>query len=665
MSHGADRKKPDGTAPPSALTRRDFEKLALAGALSSLAAHCAGERFSRPAPIDVTCRASRSTEVDYVVIGSGAGGGPVACNLARAGYTVALLEAGGDPAASWTRDVPALHPAASEDPELRWDFFVRTYEREEQLRRNPRFVPARGGILYPRAGTLGGCTAHNAMITLCPHNSDWDAIAATFDDASWSAENMRRYFERLEHCDYAPASQASGHGDRGWLHTELADVWLALRDSQLRHIVEAALDEAAVLDPHLYGDALRMALSPGRSLWDPNDWRAVSAAAEGMVFVPLHMNRGTRTGTREYVRAVMARCQGNLRLELDALVSRVLFDADRRAVGVEYFSGPRLYRASAYPASGAEAGERREIRVRREVVLAAGVFNSPQILMLSGIGPRAELERHGIAPLVDLPGVGQNLQDRYEISVVSELAAELDVARGATLRPPSPEAPDPSLRRWWFDRTGPYATNGVVGALVKKSRPALATPDLFVFGVVGDFHGYYPGYSRDLVADHRHFTWTVLKAHTQNRAGYVRLRSPDPRDPPEVCFRYFDEGSPGADEDLAAVVDGVATARRIMARLGSEVREVRPGPQVQQPEDVARFVRDSAWGHHASCSNKMGPASDPLAVVDQHFRVHGTHGLRVVDASVFPRIPGFFVVVPVFMIAEKASDALLADAAGT
>jgi choline dehydrogenase len=187
-------------------------------------------------------------------------------------------------------------------------------------------------------------------------------------------------------------------------------------------------------------------------------------------------------------------------------------------------------------------------------------------------------------------------------------------------------------------------------------------PDLFLFGLVGNFRGYYPGYSRDLEADHRHFTWGVLKAHTRNTAGEVRLRSADPRDRPEIDFRSFTEG--GA-EDVDAVVEGVLSVRRVMASLGSAVeREVVPGPEVRTRAQIAAYVRDHAWGHHASCSNKMGPRSDPAAVVDQRFRVHGTRGLRVVDASIFPKIPGFFVVAAVFMVAEKASDVILEDARG-
>jgi choline dehydrogenase len=338
----------------------------------------------------------------------------------------------------------------------------------------------------------------------------------------------------------------------------------------------------------------------------------------------------------------------------------VLFEGNR-AVGVAYLEGENLYRAS--PLCRGDAGTPRELRVKREVILCGGTFNSPQLLMLSGIGPAAQLKQHGIDVKVDLPGVGKNLQDRYEIGVVHELKDELAVLGPMQQQEPDPMNPDPYMQEWWKSRSGPYATNGIVGALVKKSKPEEPTPDVFVFGLVGQFYGYQPRYSQLLSSDKRHFTWGVLKAHTKNRGGEVTLRSADPRDPPNVSFHYFDEGSPGFQDDLDACVDGMLTARRIMARLKDSTREVWPGPEVATREQLAQRVRDNAWGHHASCSNKMGPASDPLAVVDQRFRVHGTSGLRVVDASVFPRIPGFFVVSAVYMISEKASDVIREDAA--
>jgi choline dehydrogenase len=330
---------------------------------------------------------------------------------------------------------------------------------------------------------------------------------------------------------------------------------------------------------------------------------------------------------------------------------------------VEYLPQPHAYRADAHADPGPDAAPV-QVTARREVILAGGAFNTPQLLKLSGIGPRAELERWGIRCRVDLPGVGENLQDRYEVGVVTRMRKGFSLLEGLTFRPPaSGEDPDPGYREWTEGR-GVYTTNGALLGMVRRSRPDAASPDLFLFGLPARFTGYYPGYSAALAQQTDVFTWAVLKAHTVNRAGSVLLRSADPRDTPDIRFRYFDEGDDTAGEDLDAVVTGIEVARSIMRCLGDDVdAELVPGPAAGTRAELRSFVRDQAWGHHASCTAAIGPREGG-GVLDGRFRVYGTAGLRVVDASVFPRIPGFFLVTAVYMAAEKASAAILADAAG-
>jgi choline dehydrogenase-like flavoprotein len=158
-------------------------------------------------------------------------------------------------------------------------------------------------------------------------------------------------------------------------------------------------------------------------------------------------------------------------------------------------------------------------------------------------------------------------------------------------------------------------------------------------------------------------SWIILKAHTLNHAGTVTLQSPDPRDPPKINFHYFDEGSDKLGNDLDAVVEGIYFVRSMTKDLreqGLIVEEELPGDDYQSEERLKEFVRDNAWGHHASCSCPIGPKENG-GVLTSDFRVHGTRALRVVDASVFPRIPGFFIVSAIYMIGEKAADVILAD----
>jgi choline dehydrogenase-like flavoprotein len=380
--------------------------------------------------------------------------------------------------------------------------------------------------------------------------------------------------------------------------------------------------------------------------------------ADGLIYTPLTTDRHHRIGARERVLAVAARHPDRLHVLLHALVIRVLLDSQQRAVGVECQMGERLYRADPTPAVA--PGERRCLRARREVILAGGAFNTPQLLMLSGIGEAAELARHGIACRVDLPGVGRNLQDRYEVGVVNRMGFPAwRVLRGARFRRGD--------RQWqrWERGQGMYVSNGAAIALTRRSTAARRGPDLFFMALLGEFRGYFPGYSRLIAERQNCLTWAILKAHTANRAGRVRLASADPRDRPLVDFHYFEDGDDPGGSDLAAVVEAIRSVRRMtapMLREGLMTAEELPGPDVQSDAELAGFVRDHAWGHHASCSCAIGPRVQG-GVLDSAFRVHGTSGLRVVDASVFPRIPGFFIACAVYMVAEKAAALLLREAA--
>ena len=612
--------------------------------------------------------AAGEAEWDYVIVGSGAGGGTLAARLVEKGMRVFVLEAGSDPSTSVDSrlpddyEVPAFHAFATENPALRWDFHVRHYADEAQQARDPKYRPGLG-VLYPRTATLGGCTAHNAMIFVLPHDSDWNAIAASTGDASWHASRMRRYVRRLEDCRHAPlwrwlsrvGIDPTRHGWRGWLRTEKAVPLKALGDDEVFDLVRSTTGSfvAALSNP------LRAIGTWLRGAGDPNARPWTRTSFEGLCYTPMSTRDHRRIGTRERLLDVQSRHRGSLHIEYDALATRVLLDEDNVASGVAYLKGERLYRAHASPSDA--LGEPCEVRARREVVLCGGVFNSPQLLMLSGIGPAAHLREHGIAVKVDLPGVGGNLQDRYEVALTHRVRRPWQVLEGARFT-----RGDPLWNRWKSSRTGLYDSNGAVLAMIRRSRPKLPEPDLFCMSLLSRFEGYRPGFS-DLIRDsHQELTWAVLKAHTENRAGTVRLRSVDPRDTPAIDFHYFGErdgAGDGGSKDLAAVVEAVRFVRRMTAPLiasGMIVEETMPGRGVQSDEEIATFVRDNAWGHHASCSCPIGEA-DRGGVVDSAFRVHGTKNLRIVDASVFPRIPGFFIVSAVYLIGEKAADVILED----
>ncbi len=603
-------------------------------------------------------------DCEYIVVGSGAGGGTVAARLAEEGCKVILLEAGGDPRTlsggnpvSPNRntlpadyDVPAFHALSSENSAMKWDFFVRHYPDEA----------ATPGVLYPRAGTLGGCTAHNAMIFVYPHNADWDYIADLTGDESWRADKMRSLFERMERCEHRPIYKflaklgfnPSRHGWRGWLSTERAlPISLLFNEALARTVIDAGMQ--AFKEDGEQINRIKWFLESGL---DPNDWRLVKDRSTGIRYLPLTTEGHARRSARERVLDVQERFPNNLKIIMNALATRVIFDENQRAIGVEYLHGERLYRAHANPAT--QPGEPKSLYASREVILAGGAFNTPQLLMLSGVGPRETLDTHGINVRVDLPGVGKNLQDRYEIGVVNKMKFKAwNAYKGARFTDE-----DPQYRKWAKTRDGIYSTNGSVLTLFRRSPVAGDEPDLFCMSLLARFNGYFPNYSRVIAEKLNYLTWVVLKAQTRNRSGVVTLRSNDPRDTPLIDFNYFADGG---DDDLTAVVDGIRFVRRLSEKLkadGMIEKEELPGEEVTSDEDLRQYIRSNCWGHHASCTCAIGPV-EQNGVLDSSFRVHGTRGLRVVDASVFPRIPGFFIACAIYMLGEKAADVILAERA--
>lgn len=709
-------------------------------------------------------QAGQST-IDYLIIGSGAGGGPMAARLAAAGKRVLLIESGQDPrwqaltdtagkptlnpdgspklVESETNQIPAYYAAASEDPHYSAEYSVRHYADNDRQKKDSKYNPAHdkdgttGGIFYPRASAIGGCTSHHAMIIAAPNDRDWDHIADITNDESWRASNMRGYFAKMERCLYRDTYRVflrniplvglfyrlwekisravnpagflynGGHGKDGWQPTsQLAPQLLetvAKHDKSLINVVFrsalSVLHQDNILLSWLKQLKQRMGLI---SALDPNDYITRSRTPESAYLIPTGIEQGLdkdrdgrglqgrRVGVREFLERTAKDHPDNLlivpRFQVDELIFSGSGD-DLRVTGVRGQKGSFLFPTSPNfdPSKDGTAGEF-YVRAGGEVILSGGSYSTPQLMMLSGIGPRAELEKHNIPVRVELPGVGQNLQDRYEVTVISSLDKPFETLNTVSFEPGDPK--DKARLEWLEKKSGLYVTNGGVVAILRRSPAADGPePDLFIFGAPAAFRGYYWGWSKELLRprmgdqiDQRNlWSWIILKAYTRNNCGTVTLRSRSNKDSPVINFHSFGEGSSdpavieGAEKDLEALADAVSFVRKINQQNPKQFTvEIQPGPaRHDDSAELKDWIKDETWGHHACGTCRIGSDAhtmdtskllDKGAVLDSKFRVHGVKGLRVVDASVFPKIPGYFIVTPIFMVSEKAADTILQDA---
>ncbi|KAI2636782.1 choline dehydrogenase [Xylaria nigripes] len=666
-------------------------------------------------------------EYEYVIIGSGPGGSPLAANLAIAGYNVLLIDAGGDYGHLREVESPALANPSSERNEVSWGFFTHHYANEAMALKDRKLTwltpdnkyysgqnPPEGstvlGNFYPRYGGLGGCTEHNALVALLASKNDWDNIKNITGDASWDNTAMRKYLTQVEKVGYPlPDGDTSVHGTDGYVDININPPAILAQDVKLLSVFAGAAKafgvdntkivttvedvvsyakansvdyETGLLPLNMTGnitDAMAEMLE-----WDINNDHPDRDTKRAFARLPLHMTNTDyrRSSPRDYVykTATAKNADGSRKYKLDValntLATKVVFDTtgDKpKAVGVDYLYGQSLYRADPRASTTKNGGEPGSVKATREVIVAGGAFNSPQILKLSGVGPKEELQKFNITVVKDLPGVGENLHDRIETSVNADfptnftrilncyyLAADNDPCWAQYVDPNNKGA-----------EKGNYASNGVVmGAFFTSSFSEDGEHDLWIGGFPALFNGFYPGYSSNAATptNKNWWSWLILKAHTTNNAGTVKLASTNPRDVPTITFHNTYEGQTkeAADKDVGAMVEGMRMAisffENIPAIDGAASIFWPPKEVSDNDDSLKEWISEEAWGHHASCTNKIGADDDPMAVLDSKFRVRGVDSLRVVDASSFPAIPGIFPALPIMMLSQKATEDILTAA---
>ena len=522
-------------------------------------------------------------DADFVVVGAGSAGAAAAARLSEDGTTeVALIEAGGRDRNIWIH-IPLGYGKTITDPSVNW-----CYETEPD--------PNLGGrrVFWPRGKVLGGSSSINGLVYIRGQAEDFDHWRQ-LGNTGWSYADVLPYFRRSE--DQERGADAL-HGAGGPL---------AVSDFKDHHPLCEAFIESA--------------LAAGI----PRNDDFNGATQEGVGYYQLTTRNGRRCSTAVgYLRPAAKR--RNLRVLTEALAERIRFEG-RCAVGVEVGRG----------------GARLFVRARREIILAGGAINSPQLLMLSGIGPAGHLGEFGIPVVTDRPGVGQSLQDHYQCRIVHRCKLPITVNDIMLSVPKKIKA---GLQYLLFRRGPLTIAAGQVG-LFARTRPELATPDVQYHFVV---------FSSDRPAEGLHrfsgFSTNVCQLRPESR-GEIRLRSADPRQPPAIHPNYL-----AAELDRRTMIAGVRLGRRIAEERAMHAfieSEYLPGAAVGTDEEVLAYIKKyGSTVFHPTSTCRMG--QDPMAVVDARLCVHGVERLRVADASIMPTVVSGNTNAASIMIGERVAD---------
>jgi choline dehydrogenase len=522
---------------------------------------------------------------DYIIIGAGSAGCVLANRLsADPAAKVLLLEAGGKDSNPFIH-MPAGYVALMKGGWVDWGYHT-----------EPQNNLANRKLFWPRGKVLGGSSSVNAMVYIRGCHSDYDTWRQ-LGNAGWSYADVLPYFRRAETYEVRPDAY---HGTDGPLHVSRPGVTGPLSKAWL---------EAGVQAGYRYNDDFNGGTQEGFGPLDATISRARRFSA-----------------ATSYLKPALHR--SNLTVITKAQTSRILFEGTR-AVGVEYVQDKQVKQA----------------RAASEVILSGGAINSPQVLLLSGIGEAEQLRRHGIKTVLELKGVGQNLQDHLHSMVKWDCPEPVSLYSNV-----KPLSSMKTLLQYFLFKSGTATTPGLETLAFVKSSPEVADPDLQYHFV----RLLYNDHGREVVPRHGFMSYFNL-SRPESR-GTISLRSADPLAHPVIEPNYL-----SAENDLRVLRAGIRISREVVGQHAFDPyrgAEFMPGPAIRSDAELDAYIRqNSETLYHPVGTCKMG--QDELAVVDDRLRVHGIDGLRVVDASIMPRLVSGNTNAPTIMIAEKASDMIL------